>query len=338
MTSADPILDPPPQIQRRIWDFVSRFPLRSLWNLEGIPVRVIAKHTWRSLLDDNLVGRAAELGFYFIFALFPSLLTATSLLGLAARSASQIYYSLLGYLAIVIPHAAMGTVLSTFNETTAAVTSGKLTFGLVFAIWSASVGFSAIQDSLNVVYKVKETRSYLAARFSAIGVTVILMALVTLMLASMLGADLLARMVSLHIYHHFFAAVIAYMVRGLSWFFVIILLSLFFAVIYYFAPDVKTSHWHWLTPGAAIGIAGWFLASVGFRVYVYFFNNYSATYGGLGAVIILLTWFYLTGLMLLLGAEINSEIEAAAAAKRLLKLKQGDPATAAAPVSSRPVA
>jgi membrane protein len=338
MTSADPILDPPPQIQRRIWDFVSRFPLRSLWNLEGIPVRVIAKHTWRSLLDDNLVGRAAELGFYFIFALFPSLFTATSLLGLAARSASQIYYSLLGYLAIVIPHVAMATVLSTFNETTAAVTSGKLTFGLVFAIWSASVGFSAIQDSLNVVYKVKETRSYLAARFSAIGVTVILMALVTLMLASMLGADLLARMVSLHIYHHFFAAVIAYTVRGLSWFFVIILLSLFFAVIYYFAPDVKTSHWHWLTPGAAIGIAGWFLASVGFRVYVYFFNNYSATYGGLGAVIILLTWFYLTGLMLLLGAEINSEIEAAAAARRLLKLKQGDPATAAAPVSSRPVA
>jgi membrane protein len=333
MTSADPILDPPPQIQRRIWDFVSRFPLRSLWNLEGIPVRVIAKHTWRSLLDDNLVGRAAELGFYFIFALFPSLFTATSLLGLAARSASQIYYSLLGYLAIVIPHVAMATVLSTFNETTAAVTSGKLTFGLVFAIWSASVGFSAIQDSLNVVYRVKETRSYLAARFSAIGVTVILMALVTLMLASMLGADLLARMVSLHIYHHFFAAVIAYAVRGLSWFFVILLLSLFFAVIYYFAPDVKTSHWHWLTPGAAIGIVGWLLASVGFRVYVHFFNNYSATYGGLGAVIILLTWFYLTGLMLLLGAEINSEIEAAAAAKRLLKLKRNDSTAAEAGVS-----
>src|ERR1700743_2411332 len=69
MADADPILDDPtPQLQRRIWDFVSRFPLRTLWNLEGIPVRVIVKHTWRSLLDDNLAGRAAELGFYFIFA------------------------------------------------------------------------------------------------------------------------------------------------------------------------------------------------------------------------------------------------------------------------------
>ena len=100
-------------LQTRIWDLVTRSPLPSLWNLEGIPVLVIAKHTWRSLLDDNLVERAAELGFFFIFALIPSLFMATSLLGIAARSASQIYYSLLGYLAIVIPHEALGTVLDT---------------------------------------------------------------------------------------------------------------------------------------------------------------------------------------------------------------------------------
>jgi membrane protein len=296
-------------------------------------VRVIIKHTWRSTLDDNLVGRAAELGFFFIFAIFPSLYTATSLLGLVARSASQIYYSLLGYLAFVLPSAAMGTVLETFNETTIAATSGKLTFGFVFAVWSASVGFSAIQDSLNIVYRVKETRSYFAARLSAIGVTILLMALVTMMLASMLGADLLARLAYLHIYHHFLAAIAVYAVRGISWIFTIVLLTLFFAVIYYFAPDVKTSHWHWLTPGAAFGIVGWIAASIGLRIYVHLFNNYSATYGGLGAVIILLTWFYLTGLMLLLGAEINSEIEAAAAAKRLLQLKQTDSTAAAAGAS-----
>jgi membrane protein len=98
ITTVDPIFEVSSTVQRRIWEFVSRFPLRSLWNLEGISVRVITKHTWRSLLDDNLVGRAAELGFFFIFALFPSLFTATSLLGLAARSASKFYYSLLGYL------------------------------------------------------------------------------------------------------------------------------------------------------------------------------------------------------------------------------------------------
>jgi len=277
-----------------------------------------------------LVGRAAELGFFFIFALFPSLFTATALLGLAARSASKIYYSLLEYLALVIPHDAMGTVLETFNQTTSVATSGKLTFGLVAAVWSASVGFSAIQDSLNVVYKVKETRSYVAARLSAIGVTVILMALVTLILASMLGADFFAKLAYLRIYHHFLAIVVAFAARVFTWTAAAVLLSLFFAVIYYFAPDVKRSHWHWITPGAAIGIVGWLLASIGLRLYVHFFNNYSVTYGSLGAVIILLTWFYLTGLMLLIGAENNSEIEAAAAAKRLLLIEQNDLTSAAA--------
>jgi membrane protein len=338
IVTEDPILDhPTPQLQRHVWDFVSRSPLRSLWNLKGVPVRIVAKHTWRSLLDDNLVGRAAELGFFFIFALFPSLFTATSLLGLAARSASHIYYSLLGYLAIVIPHDALGTVLDTFNETTAGATKGKLTFGFVAAVWSASVGFSAIQDSLNVVYKVKESRSYVAARLSAIGVTIILMALVTLMLASLLGADFFARMAYVRLHHHFIAAVTAVFVRGLSWLLAAILLSLFFAVIYYFAPDVKTSHWHWLTPGSAVGIVGWLAASIGLRVYVHLFDAaYTVTYGGLGAVIVLLTWFYLTGLMLLLGAEINSEIEAAAAAKRLLLTERDKLATATASGTSLP--
>ncbi|WP_433970058.1 YihY/virulence factor BrkB family protein [Tunturiibacter gelidiferens] len=190
-----------------------------------------------------------------------------------------------------------------------------------------------MQDSLNVVYRVKETRSYFAARFSAIGVTGILMGLVTLMLASLLGADFLARLSYLHIYDHFLAALVAVLARGFGWLFAAVLLSLFFAVIYYFGPDVKRSRWHWLTPGAAIGIVGWLITSIGLRLYVHFFNNYSVTYGSLGAVIILLTWFYLTGLMLLLGAEINSEIEAAAAAKRLLVLEQNDLAAAAASVS-----
>lgn len=96
--------------------------------------------TWRSLVADRVFGHAAELGFYFLFALFPTLFSASSLLGLAARSADLIYIRLLDYLSLVIPTSALGTVLATFNETTAASTSGKLTFGLVAAIWSASVG------------------------------------------------------------------------------------------------------------------------------------------------------------------------------------------------------
>jgi membrane protein len=98
------------------------------------------------------------------------------------------------------------------------------------------------------------------------------------------------------------------------------LLALTFAVIYYWAPDVKARRWHWITPGGAIGILGWLIASLGFRVYIHFFNSFSITYGSLGAVIILLTWFYITGLMLLVGAEIDSEIEAAAAETRIASL------------------
>ena len=165
--------------------------------------------------------------------------------------------------------------------------------------------------------------------------TIVLLVLVTFMLVSLLGGDFFARMAHFRIYHHLLAAGFAIIFRIISWICAAMLLSLFFAVIYYFAPDLKTTHWHWLTPGAAVGILGWFVASVGLRIYVHLFGNYSLTYGSLGAVIILLTWFYLSGLMLLLGAEINSEIEAAAAARRLLETEQISVAEAAASVGGR---
>jgi membrane protein len=276
-------------------------------------------------MDDRVFGHAAELGFYFLFALFPTLLCAGSILGLAARSAYQFYDKLLDYLAVVIPTAALGTVLSTFNETTAAATPGKLTFGLIAAIWSASVGISAIQDTLNAVYKIEDSRSYIMARIQAIGLTILLIVVVTLGLTSMLGGDYLAHVAEHRIAQQMLrlAAIIAF--RLASWIVAGALLALTFAFLYYWAPDCKTRRWHWLTPGGAVGIAGWLLASLGLRAYLYFFNSYTVTYGSLGAVIILLTWFYITGLMLLLGAEINSQIEAAAA-ERILREQAADSA------------
>jgi membrane protein len=101
-----------------------------------------------------------------------------------------------------------------------------------------------------------------------------------------------------------------------SWTVSAVLLALTFAVLYYWAPDCDM-RWHWITPGAVLGIMGWVVASLGFRLYLHYFNTYSVTYGSLGAVIILLMWFYITGLMLLLGAEVNSKIEAAAAERSL---------------------
>lgn len=109
------------------------------------------------------------------------------------------------------------------------------------------------------------------------------------------------------------AALAAGVARIVCWIMATALLSLAFAVVYYWAPDFKVRHWHWFSPGTVVGIFGWLIASLGFRIYLHFFNTYSVTYGSLGAVIILLMWFYITGLMLLTGAEINCAIESAAA-------------------------
>jgi len=301
----------------RVWDFVSRWPLRSLWDMRGVPVRVVAVRTWKSMVHDRIFGRAAELGFYFLFALFPTLFSASSILGLAAQSAHQFYDRILDYLALVIPTAALGAVLTTFNETTTAASSGKLTFGLIAAIWSASVGISALQDTLNDVYKVKDRPSFFLARLAAIGLTIVLSIIFTIGLAALLGGDFLAALAQRAIHEHLLADATANMARVAGWLAATFLLVLAFAVIYYWVPNVKAHRWHWLTPGSAIGITGWLLSSLGLRLYLFYFPGFSPTYGSLGAVIILLTWFYITGLMLLLGAEVNSEIEGAAAEMRL---------------------
>ncbi|HEX4320119.1 MAG TPA: YihY/virulence factor BrkB family protein [Acidobacteriaceae bacterium] len=298
---------------------MSRWPLRSLWNLQGVSAGVVARRTWDSIFTDRLFGRAAELGFYFLFALFPTLFSASSILGLAARSADQFYDRILSYLALVIPTAAMGTVLATFKETTAAATSGKVTFGLIAAVWSASVGLSAVQDALNAVYKVQDTRSYVKARLYAIGLTILLTVIVTLILSCMLGGDFAAALAVHRISNRFGAIAVGAFARLIAWLAATALLALSFAVIYYWAPDLKVRCWRWLTPGSTIGILAWLLASMGLRIYLHFFNSYSITYGSLGAVIILLTWFYITGLMLLVGAEINRQIEVAAGELRLAR-------------------
>jgi membrane protein len=307
-------------------DLLYNSPVHSKWNLRGVPVWVVATRTWNSLIADRLVGHAAELAFYFLFALFPALFCASSMLGLAARSAHLIYDRLLNYLALLIPTGALGTVLETFNQTAAASTPGKAAFGLIAAIWSASVGVSAIQDTLNVVYKIQDRRSYMRARIYAIGLTILLIMIVTGVLASMLGGDVGAALAIRTIHNPFVAVSVAVTARIVAWTIATALLSLTFAVTYYWAPDFRQRRWRWLTPGGGVGIVGWLLASLGLRSYIHFFKSFSPTYGSLGAVIVLLTWFYITGLMLLLGAAINSEIDAVAAETRPV----GSPAPSAA--------
>jgi membrane protein len=325
-------------VARRVWDYVSRSELRSLWDFEGTPVGVVLKRTAKSFVNDDLVSRAAELGFYFLFSLFPMLICASAVLGLAARSAPSIYDRLLHYVAMMVPPSAYRLVISTFNQTAQASTGGKATFGLLVSLWAASMGFSAVQDTINLVYKVRETRPYWKTHGSAILVTILLALIATVNLAVLMAGDFLARRADRAIWHGPLRIGVVTGIHVVTWTIACGLLILIFSTIYYYAPCLETKCWRWLTPGAALGIITWMLASLGFRVYLHFFNSYSVTYGSLGAVMVLLMWFYITGLTLLAGAELNSEIQAAVVEKRLKQTGTLPPEATADPEHPVPVA
>ena len=307
----------PENLKGLIWTSVSHSPLHSLWDLQGIPLMTILKRTVNSFQEDNLLSRAAELGYYFLFALFPTLLSASSIIGLFVKTKADFYPKLLNYLSLVVPPSALGIVLETFNQTARASSGGKFVFGLAAALWAASVGFTAIQDTLNIVYKVKETRPYWKVRGAAMLVTLLLAIVISIALFSLFAGDLAAHFLSDRLPTHMLSLLVSITIRLAAWLVATALLMLIFAIIYYYAPDVRSKKWHWLTPGAAVGIVCWVAASIILRLYLHYFNSYSVTYGSLGAVIILLTWFYVTGLMLLLGAEFNSEIAAAVLEKNM---------------------
>jgi membrane protein len=319
--------------ERYIWELVALSPAKNLWDLHEVSIRDIAKRTWKATLQDRLLSIAAQLGFWFVFALFPALVCATTIMGLAARSAAQVYARLLEYMALVVPKSALGMVMHIFHQTTAHSTSGKLTLGLLAAIWSASVGVSALQDATNSVYKLVDRRSYFKARFQAILLTLLLLCTLTLCLASLFAGDFVSTWLYENMHARFVDSATVIFTRVCGWILAAGFLALSFGAVYYWAPDLRKRQWHWITPGATLGVAAWLLVSLGFRIYLHFFNTYSVTYGSLGAVIILLMWFYITGLMLLLGAEFNSELEAAAMEVKLRhgKLEPGQSLDAESP-------
>jgi len=312
-----PPVDATHPLGRLVRECVRWRPLSSLWDLQGVPIPHLACRIWKAAWEDDLFGSAAELGYWFLFALFPTLVSASAMIGLAARHGAQNYDRLLRFAALLLPPSAYGFIYQTFNEITTASNGKKLTFGLVVALWAASAGFSAIQDAMNTVYRIRETRPYWKVRGAAVLIGTLLSLLITAILAVLLATSFFARLTLLHVAHRALAHSAALLVRATGWLAAIALLALLFALIYYWAPDLKQRRWRWLSPGAAIGIVGWLLASAGLRAYLHFFNTYTETYGSLGAVIVLLTWLYLSGFMLLLGGEVNGEIEAAATERRL---------------------
>ena len=283
--------------------------MRSLWALRNISWVELAKRVWREMNKDRVFARAAELSYYFLLALFPLLIFLTSVIGIVLGSGSGTRHELFSYLARIMPPAAFQLLDATMLEVTSASGSGKISFGLLAALWAASNGMSAITDSLNAAYDLDEGRPWWKQRLVAVGLTVALSVLIIGALVLVVAGGNIGEGVA---NHYGFGPAFAVAWKIIQWPVVFAFMILAFALIYYFAPDVRDQPWQWLTPGAAIGVALWLLVSIGFRVYLHFFDSYSKTYGSLGAVIVLMLWLYFTGAAVLIGGEINSEIESAA--------------------------
>lgn len=277
----------------------------SSWSLGGLSWAELGKRVWSELTDDDVFGNAAKLSYYFLLALFPLLLFLTTLLGYFAGAGSDLRQSLLHMLSMVIPAEAGNLIFKTVNEVEQNAGGGKLSFGILATLWAASNGMGAITESLNVAYEVRETRPWWKSRLVALALTVAISVLVMAALVLILFGGRIAEWIA---GSYSFGSVFVTTWKIVQWPIILSFVLLTFALIYYFAPDVKIRRWQWITPGTVIGVALWLLVSFAFRLYLHFFNSYSATYGALGAVIILMLWFYLTGAAILIGGEVNSEI------------------------------
>jgi len=284
--------------------------LESIWRLGGLRPKALAKRVWNAAMDDNLLGRGSELAYNFIFSIFPLLLFVLALFGLFAGHAIQLRNDLMFYLARGLPPAAFELISNTVEEVTKGSSGGKLTFGIVLTLWAAAGGMTSMISTLNAVYGVREARSWWKVRAIAVALTIAVCALVILALGVVLLGGVAATWAGTKL-HLGIAAKISWAV--LQWPLALLFIVIAFSLIYYFAPDLKEQHWYWITPGSLFGVLLWLAVSFGFRAYLHFFNSYSKTYGSLGAVIILLVWFYVTGLAFLTGGEINAQIEHAAA-------------------------
>jgi len=260
------------------------------------------KRTWREINDDNCLGLAAELAYYFILALFPALIVVVAIASFFPRSTLQ---DALGALAPFTPPDALSLIRTQLDAILASEHGGLLTIGVLGALWSSSAALTAIIDTLNRAYDISERRPWWKVRLLALGLTVGLAVFIltafTLVVAGPELAHLIADRLGL-------ASVVATTWSVIQWPIVFLMVAFGVALIYYFAPDAD-QEWAFITPGSVLATILWMVASLGFRVYVQHFSDYNATYGALGAAMLLLLWLYVSGLAVLVGAELNAEIE-----------------------------
>jgi membrane protein len=281
-------------------------PTTEVWKLGGLSVKDLGRRVIHEIQEDDCWGRAAQLAYYFLFALFPFFLVLTTLLGYLPMP--NLMDRLMEMLAEMLPADALRLVQDNVREIVTSQRGGLLSFGILAALWTSSSAITAIVDGLNRAYDVQEGRPYWKVRLIAIVLTVglslfIIVSLVLLTFGPQIGGWI-ADQVGL-------GSMFQIAWNLLRWPVIVGLIVLAMALVYYVAPDVE-QRWQWITPGSLVAVVGWLLASLGFSFYVNNFASYNATYGSIGAVIVLLTWMYVSGFFVLLGGEINAEIEHAA--------------------------
>jgi len=282
---------------------------RSLWKLGGLTPWQLGRDIFEEIIANNVFGRAAELAFYFLFALFPLILLMVTVFGLFASHSIELQNDFLSYFADFLPPAAFELLRRVTTELAANASVGKLTFGIVSALWCVSGGISSMISALNLAHNVREARSWFNVRAIALGLSLLIsILLLTAMFMVVEGSHFVGWLGTRQRLH----PMVVLVWKAIQWPAAIVFVAISCSLIYHCGPDLKERRrWHWFTPGSAFGAFVWLVASFGFRMYLHYFNNYSASYGSLGAVMILLVWLYVTGLAYLIGGEINAEIERA---------------------------
>jgi membrane protein len=268
-------------------------------------LKELLKRTVREFREDDLTMLAAALTYYGVLSLFPGLLVLVSVLGLLGESTTQ---PLIDNLTALAPGAARDVVTNALENLQGASATAGFAFvaGLAGALWSASGYVGGFMKASNIIYEVEEGRPFWKLRPLQIAVTVLLVLVAAAISLSIVLTGPLARSVG-DVVGLGSTAVEVWNVA--KWPVIALLVSQIIAFLYWVAPNVRHPGYRWISPGGLVAVALWVVASAAFAFYVSNFGSYNKTYGSLAAVVVFLVWLWITNLVVLLGAELNAELE-----------------------------